>query len=105
MYLKEFIVYDVLTVALGQQVPGSSEDSTRYILEQMAGRPLSRSHWVAVADKARNFILDKFPDMQGVPVPDMEDETLVKEWKRAVHVHFGLIVDVPLPGMKLLVTG
>lgn len=102
MYMKEFIVYDVLTVALGEQAPGSSEDNTRYILEQMTGRKLARSEWVFVADKARAIILEKFPDMSQVPMPDKDDESLVREWKRAVHAHFGLIVDVPLPGLKSL---
>lgn len=102
MYVKEFIVYDVLTLALGEQSPGSSEENTRYILEQIAGRKLERFEWVPVAIKARELILGTFPDMRGVPMPDKEDASLVSEWKRAVHVHFGLIVDVPLPGMKAL---
>ena len=97
----ELLIFDVLSVVKGERMPGSTVNGISLVLETCLGRKLDRSEWVDAAEQARATLLERDPNLSGVPVPQPRCKVSVIEWKRAVFSYFGLSFLIHLPDSSL----
>lgn len=92
---REFFILDAISVLLGSMVPSSTECGIKHLLESYEERPLARSEWVDVATDLRGWLQSSYPDLCGVMMPAVTEGRSLREWKSAIFLHFGFLIEIP----------